>query len=527
MQIIENRALQFVTKKHAQIKALIPRSQVVEVRGDRAQMLVFWGLDEWRILRNLGIREVPHPIRGRYKWPGMYRPFAHQAVTAEFLVSHPRCFVFSSPGTGKTLSAAWAADYLLVRKQITRVLVVCPVSIMDTAWRADLFRALMHRSVGIAQGTRQQREKVIAGDYEFVIINFDGIKTVLPALAAGGFDLVIIDEASQVKTATTDRWKALNSLITPGVWVWSMTGTPAAQSPLDAYGLAKMVNPDSVPRFFTGWRDQTMIKLTQYKWVPKTNATQLVRSVLQPAIRFTKEECLDLPDLLYTTREVPLTAQQQKYYETLRRQMMANAAGEQITAANAAGQLNKLLQLATGSVYSDDGTVVDFDIRPRVDELMDIVTGSSHKTLVFIPFRHALDRLEIELNKRRTEMQATHPDSYEVAHIHGGTPATQRAEIIKSFQSEDRIRVLLLVPQAAAHGITLTRADQIVWWGPVPSTETYLQANARAHRAGQTNKVTVTHIQGSPVERRMYAALQGSVDRHLDLVELYKQELAD
>ena len=86
--------------------------------------------------------------------------------------------------------------------------------------------------------------------------------------------------------------------------------------------------------------------------------------------------------------------------------------------------------------------------------------------------------------------------------------------------------VLLLVPQATAHGITLTRADQVVWWGPVASTELYIQANSRAHRAGQTNKVTVTHLQGSPVERRMYTLLQGKVDLHLSLVELYRQEIA-
>jgi hypothetical protein len=86
--------------------------------------------------------------------------------------------------------------------------------------------------------------------------------------------------------------------------------------------------------------------------------------------------------------------------------------------------------------------------------------------------------------------------------------------------------VLLLIPQATAHGITLTRADQVVWWGPIPSTETYLQANARAHRAGQTNKVTVTHLQGSPVERRVYTMLQGKIDMHHDLVELYRQEIA-
>jgi hypothetical protein len=81
------------------------------------------------------------------------------------------------------------------------------------------------------------------------------------------------------------------------------------------------------------------------------------------------------------------------------------------------------------------------------------------------------------------------------------------------------------VPQATAHGITLTRADQVVWWGPVPSTEIYMQANARAHRAGQTNKVTVTHLQGSPVERRVFHMLQNKIDMHLSLVDLYKQEI--
>jgi len=80
-------------------------------------------------------------------------------------------------------------------------------------------------------------------------------------------------------------------------------------------------------------------------------------------------------------------------------------------------------------------------------------------------------------------------------------------------------------PLPHMHGITLTRADQVVWWGPVSSTEIYLQANSRAHRAGQTNKVTVTHLQGSPVERRMYTMLQNKIDLHQSLVDLYKQEI--
>ena len=117
--------------------------------------------------------------------------------------------------------------------------------------------------------------------------------------------------------------------------------------------------------------------------------------------------------------------------------------------------------------------------------------------------------------------------NYSVESIQGGMPASQRAEAIKRFQTEDNPRILLLSPQATAHGITLTRADQVVWWGPVSSTEIYLQANSRAHRAGQTNKVTVTHLQGSPVERRMYAMLQSNIDLHQGLVDLYKQVLDD
>lgn len=515
MQIIDNKALVFNTRKANQITSIIPKSKVLENNGDVDQVIVNWGFDEVQLLRNLGIRDVPSPILGRYQWPGMFTPFDHQRTTAEFLTLHPRCFVFNEAGTGKTSAAAWAADYLMQQGRVKRVLVVCPVSIMDTAWRSDLFKTVMHRTVAIAQGSRTQRQKVIQGDYEFVIINFDGVKVVNKELEAGGFDLIIVDEANAVKSVTTDRWKCLATLIKPTTRLWMMTGTPASQSPLDAYGLAKLVAPDAVPRFFGAFRDKVMLKLTQYKWVPRQDAQQIVHQVLQPAIRYTKLECLDLPDLLYSTREVPLTAQQTKYYDALKKQMMTIAAGSEITAVNAAAMLNKLLQVAQGAVYTDDGGVVEFDVTNRMSELLNVIEQTDHKILVFIPYRHTLQMVENTLLK----------EGYTVQTIHGGVASTRRADIIKQFQTEDDPRILLLVPQATAHGITLTRADQVVWWGPVASTEIYLQANSRAHRAGQTNKVTVTHLQGSPVERRMYTMLQNKIDLHQSLVDLYKQEL--
>ena len=106
-----------------------------------------------------------------------------------------------------------------------------------------------------------------------------------------------------------------------------------------------------------------------------------------------------------------------------------------------------------------------------------------------------------------------------------GWSAGQRADHIKAFQTEHDPRVLLIIPQAAAHGVTLTRADTVVWWGPTPSAELYLQGNARAHRAGQTNRVTVVRLQGSPVERKLYGLLDGNVRFHLDTVALFRQEI--
>ena len=109
--------------------------------------------------------------------------------------------------------------------------------------------------------------------------------------------------------------------------------------------------------------------------------------------------------------------------------------------------------------------------------------------------------------------------------IQGSVSATQRASIINQFQSMDDPRVLVIQPQAASHGVTLTRADTVVFWSPVMSVETYLQCIARMDRVGQVNKMTVVHLQGSEVERKMYKMLQGKVDLHTKLVDLYREEL--
>lgn len=516
MEIIDNRALLLRLKNPQTVTAHIPASRIVgkEPSGS-TQVLVDWELPEAQALRTLKIRNVPSPILRDYKWEGMHKPFEHQKTTAAFLTLHKRAFCLNEQGTGKTGSVIWAADYLMKLGVIKRVLVICPLSIMDSAWRNDLFKFAMHRSVDIAYGQSEKRKKIIKSDAEFVIINYDGIPIAKDEIAAANFDLIVIDEANAYKNTTTVRWKTLYRLLKPHTWLWMLTGTPAAQSPLDAYGLGKLVNPLGVPKIFAAYRDMVMYQISKFRWVPKDNATQTVYNALQPAIRFTKNECLDLPDIVYATRDIELTAQQKKYYETLRKQMVVTAAGEEITAVNAAVGLNKLLQISCGAAYTDSGETVIFDIKNRYSVLQEVIDESNHKVIVFVPFKHTIEVLEEKLTG----------DGISVGVISGEVTAANRTKLFHDFQNTANIRVLIVQPQAAAHGVTLTAADTIVWWGPTPSHEIYAQANARAHRAGQTNKVTVVRLVGSNAEKHLYKLLDSKIDAHVQLVSLYKEVL--
>lgn len=515
MEIVDNTAVRIRTRNVDRF-SIIPKHVAQPIPGGH-EVLVYWGLDEMRVLKNMGFK-VPSPIERKYEWPGRYKPMAHQKATAGFLTLHRRAFCFNDPGTAKTMSALWAADYLMKRGEVRRCLIVCPLSIMHSAWLGDITNSVIHRSAVIAHHAQAiRRIEMIQGDYEFVIINYDGLNLVANEIANDGrFDLVIVDEANAYATPTTRRWKSLSKIITPRTFLWMMTGTPAAQSPVNAYGLAKLVNPAGVPGYFTSWRDRVMMKISQFKWVPKPEAKTLVFNALQPAIRFTKEQCLDLPPVLKTTREVPMTAQQSKYYKKIKDDMLVIAAGQTISAVNKATVVNKLLQVSCGGVYSEDGDVVEFDATPRMNLLLEILEETDRKVIIFAMFRSSIDIIHTFLNK--------HGHNTEI--IDGRVAASKRGDIISRFQFKPDLRVLVMQPQATAHGITLTAADTVVFFGPLMSVELYTQCIARADRKGQTaDKVTVIHIQSSPIEEKMFKAMDARVNDHALLTQMFDEEL--
>lgn len=517
MQILNDKVLLVRTRRPHLITESIKKSAVVNQREDLYEVAVNWGLNEAQALAKLRIKNVPSTIKRDYKWTGRLTPFAHQKETSSFLTLHKRAFCFNEQGTGKTASVIWAADYLMKIGEVSRVLILCPLSIMKSAWQADMFKFAMHRSCSVAYGDAKTRKKILNAGAEFVVVNFDGLAVIKDEIIDGGFDLIVVDEANAYKNAQTNRWKVLKEVAAGVKWFWMMTGTPAAQSPLDAFGLGKLINPEGTPKYYGQYRDQVMFKVSQYRWVPKPQAQGVVHKILQPAIRFEKDQCLDLPDVTYVEREAPLTAQQTKYYRILKKQMMITADGESVSAVNAATNINKLLQISGGAVYSDTKEVIEFDVSNRLQVILEVIEESSHKVLVFVPFTHTIDLLEKFLQQNNITCGV----------INGKVSVNKRAELVKQFQEQPDPYVLIIQPQAASHGLTLTAANTVIWYAPVTSVETYLQANARINRPGQKNAMTVVHIKGSEVESKLYYMLQNNITNHEKIIDLYKQELKD
>jgi SNF2 family DNA or RNA helicase len=354
------------------------------------------------------------------------------------------------------------------------------------------------RTHTVLHGAAERRRKLLSQGAHFSIINHDGFG-IIAGECDGAFDLIIVDEAAVLRNPSTLRYKYIRNYMrrNPSTRLWLMTGTPTPNEPTDAWTLAQLVgNPHCSPSY-TAFRDQVMAKVGQYRWMPRPDSVSVVRNILQPAVRYTRDECVDLPETVVQTRSVELTADQKKHYTTMLRHLVTEAAQGAITAVNEAVKMQKLIQIACGVVYGDDGTHIELDCAPRVSLVRDIVDEAGAKVIVFVPLTGTLNMLVRELGKHFT-----------VAAVNGEVGAAERNRIFREFQDTADPRVLVAHPATMAHGLTLTAANTIVWFGPVPSNETYTQACGRIERIGKKKSSTVIHIESTELERRVYARLE-------------------
>jgi SNF2 family DNA or RNA helicase len=474
-------------------------------------------LDEVRILRNLGIK-APSPILHYYNWPGPHTPYNHQKETAAFLTLNNRALVLNEIGTGKTQSALWAADYLLKTKYIKKVLILSPLSTLERVWGDGIFTGLVNRTFVTLHGTAERRLKLLKTHAEFCIINHDGFQIIAPH-CDGMFDLIIVDEAAVLRNPSTTRFKVFRKFLdkNPSTRLWLMTGTPTPNAPTDAWALAKLVNSPHCTKTYTAFRDQVMMKVSQWKYVPRPDAIDTVKHIMQPAVRYTREECFDLPETVIQTRSVELTPVQKKHYQSMLKTFVTELAAERkqgtITAVNEAVKIQKLVQISCGVAYDDSGQHLEIDASPRVNLVKELIEEAGEKVILFVPLTGTLHMLNRELSKH-----------WSVGVVNGEVSATKRNQIFHNFQHTKEPHVLIAHPGTMAHGLTLTSASTIIWYGPINQNEQYVQANGRIERIGKRHVSNVIHIEATELEHKMYERLRNKQKLQGLLLDMVKQE---
>ena len=497
--VVESRkAVVLQPSNMAQFTSCLPTAKEFSHKG--LQMLyVPHNLDETKVLRNLGVA-VPSPMSYQYDWPkaqGKYDPFIHQRATSEFLTFHTRAAILNAPRTGKTNSCLWTADYLMKQGLVHKVLIVCPLSTLDMVWGAEIFATLWWRKAVILHGSRERRLRLLKEDVDFYVVNHDGFAIIKDDLPPG-VDLIIYDEAAVLRNPSTIRFKQFNAFVSanPATRLWLLTGSPTPNEPTDAWALCKLLNAPDLPRF-TLFREQVMMKIRQWTWAPRPGSEQTVSRYLQPSIRYTRDECFDLPDTVYETRRCELSPHQKKLFLAMVQHLATEVQGEKITAFNEAVKVQKLLQILLGVVYTDTGESKFVDCEPRIRVIREIIEECNEKVLVFVPFTGALHGIATSLSKH-----------FEVAFVNGEISKNKRNEIFRAFRDNPKLKALIADARCMQHGLDMTTATTIIWAGPTNSNETYEQASDRIKGPKQKLKTAVVHIEATPIERKIFERLK-------------------
>lgn len=530
-----------------QIQKALPKAKRGVVQG-KDTIAVKHDLQSTHTLREQGF-DVPSPVLYTgWQFPGMYKPRDNQLHTTAFATLYKRAFILSEMRVGKTGASIWAAEYLIQHGFVKRVLVVCLKSCVHDVWENELFAILPHRSVASLTGSRERRQKELDKGTDFCIINHDGLEVFAEQVKIKNaahyfceglynkFDLIIFDEADTLCNHRTNLYESFKSLVeyTPWAaakghkladyrepWFWLMTGTPTPTKYVDAWGLIKLVLRDKCPiRSWTQFRELMMVRVSQWKWVNKQGAKDILFNLMQPAIRFTQAQCFDLPKVQEVWRSVELSKEQKLLYRKMQKDGIIEREAGAISAPNAAVKVAKLLQISLGAVRDGFEAKVAIDARPRLSALREVLhelgvgTEENKKAVVFMPYTYVMEDVQVALEKM----------GFGVALINGNTPDWKRKELLTCFRSAS-CNVLVAHPETMAHGVDLTCAESIIWYGPCNGARFYQQGNQRHQGLKQKGHPAIVHLVATQLERERFKSLRDSTEAQENLLAMYEKAL--
>jgi SNF2 family DNA or RNA helicase len=438
-------------------------------------------------------------------------PYAHQQTTTDFIVDTKCCLITSDPGTGKT-RAVLDAHAILGGK----ALVLAPLSILEAAWGEDISKFQPNIKYGVAYA--KNRKQIFEDDKnEMVITNFEAVNFLCKNTQyLKDFDTIIIDEFTAFKNRSAKRSKNLNKIISHFTNRIAMSGTPNSNTILDIWHPVYLIdNGERLGARFYSFRHQACTpKFNGFanEWIDKPGIEETIADKLSDiCIRFALTDCMDLPDKIVRTINTKLTPNVQKQYKTLAEESVLYTKSGTVNAVHAAARVKKLLQLVTGAVYDEDG-VVQFVHQERYDIVMTLVSQRAH-SLVAFNWKHERDALVEMANKEGI--------TYDI--IDGSVKPEKRNDIVARYQA-GHIKVLFCHPQSAGHGLTLTKANTVIWCSPTYNAEHYQQFNQRIYRAGQTQKTETILIQARNTwEPEVYEKLNTKLGRMENLLHILKE----
>lgn len=445
-----------------------------------------------------------------------YEPHPYQEYATRRIIETPKVGLFLDMGLGKTVSTLTAVEELIHdRFAVRKCLVIAPLRVAKMTWTDEAAKwDHLHLRISRVLGSESERERALAVDADVYTINRENVPWLVKRYGKRWpFDMVVVDESSSFKNHQAKRFRALRQVLGLIDRLVLLTGTPSPRSLMDLWAqlylldqgerLGKTVGAYRAAYFRPGRHNGYVV----YDWIPRDGAdTAIYQQIGDICVSMTARDWLTLPERVTNRVEVELPPAARRTYDQLLRDFVAEIDGGEVTAANAAVLTGKLLQVANGAVYDEDGGMREVH-RAKLDALAEIREECNEPMIVFYWYKHDAERL-----------QKAFPDA-RFLETEADLAAWNRGEI----------PVLLLHPASAGHGLNLQEGGHvIVWYGLTWSLELYQQANARLYRQGQTKPVIVHHLVAkNTMDGRVLDALAGKSIGQDALIAAVKAEIGE
>ena len=456
------------------------------------------------------------------------KPYAHQLTALEKSWDKTEYGYFMEMGTGKSKVLVDNMAMLYDKGKINGAIIIAPKGVYRN-WLSQeipnhLPSHISHKTVLWTALTSKTKDKEyrqlfeIDYDLHILIMNVEALSTKKGLEFASKFlscheTLLAIDESTTIKNPSAKRTKSILALGKAAKYRRILTGSPVTKSPLDLYTQCGFLNEhllgftsyytfrnryaNMIERNFGGRRVQL---IGSYK-----RLDELSDSIKKFSYRVLKEDCLDLPEKVYTRREVDLTDEQNKAYSTMKSAALASLKGKMATAPHVLTQMMRLHQITCGHLKNDDDTITEIK-NNRLKELINLLDEVEGKVIIWANYVYDIENIVKTIQKEFGD------DS--IVQYYGAIPAEQRQKNIEKFQDpKSSVRFFVGNPQTGGYGITLTCANTVVYYSNGYDLEKRLQSEDRAHRIGQKKAVTyVDLITPKTVDEKIRKALRKKIN---------------